>query len=273
MTLKHTVTFAIIGWMSILLFTNFSGPQPGEQKVEISTRYGKIVVKLYNETPLHRDNFVKLVKAGFYDSLLFHRVVPQFMILGGDPGSKKAPAGFPLGNGTNGYTIPAELNPALYHKRGALAANRDNNPNMESSGCQFYIVQGRTFKIDEINAIMNQTNLKNKSRIFNNLVESEAVRLKMHDYTLRGDKKGMHDYLVSLQPIADSLFARQELTYTSEQTITYMQEGGAPFLDQSYTVFGEVVSGMNVVDSIATVKCDKNNRPLVDLRIKMRLIK
>lgn len=273
MITKFSIPVLFIGILSICLLASFTGPKPAEQKVEISTRYGKIIVKLYNETPLHRDNFIKLVKAGFYDSLLFHRVVPQFMIQGGDPSSKYAPSGFPLGNGVNGYTIPAEFNPKLYHKRGALAAARDNNPQKASSGCQFYIVQGRPFTIDEINAMANQTNLNAKSQLFNQLVESDSVRFKMQEFTLRGDKEGMHNYLLSLQPIVDSLYAPLQLKYSTEQTLMYLQVGGAPHLDQQYTVFGEVVSGMNVVDSISIVKCDQNNRPLVDLRTKMRLIK
>ncbi len=270
---KHSPLFLSITLFGLFVSTAFTNPKPLEQKVEISTRYGKIIVKLYNETPLHRDNFIKLVKAGFYDSLLFHRIVPQFMIQGGDPSSKYAPAGFPLGSGVTGYTIPPEFHPTLYHKRGALAAARDNNPQMASNGSQFYIVQGRTFTIDEINAQVNQTNLNLKTQLFNAVMQSDSVRLKMQDYTLRGDKQGMHDYIVSMQPKVDSIYGPKELRYSAEQVITYLQVGGAPHLDQSYTVFGEVVEGLNIVDSISTVKCDANNRPLVDLRIRMRLIK
>ncbi len=274
MITKRTIPFVFAGVLSIWLLAGFTIPAPVEQKVEITTRYGKIIVKLYNETPLHRDNFIKLVKEGFYDSLLFHRVIPKFTIQSGDPDSKLAPAGLPLGKGFVRYTIPAEFNSKLYNKRGALAASREeNDPKGESSGCQFYIVVGRTYTVEEINIIMNQINYNAKTKLFTDIMQSDSMRTKLHEFTLRGDKQAMHKYMQELQPKVDSMYAPLELRYTPEQVITYMQVGGAPELDRSYTVFGEVVSGMNVVDSIAGVKCDSLNRPVVDLRIRMRLIK
>jgi peptidyl-prolyl cis-trans isomerase B (cyclophilin B) len=165
---------------------------PAEPRVKISTSYGDIVVKLYNETPLHRDNFLKLVKEHFYDSLLFHRVINGFMIQGGDPLSKNATPTQMLGMGDNGYMLPAEFNPKLTHKKGALAAARNNNPEKKSSGCQFYIVQNAN---------------------------------------------------------------------------------GTPQLDGSYTVFGEVVSGLEVVDKIAAVKTQPGDRPVQDVRMTMTLVK
>jgi peptidyl-prolyl cis-trans isomerase B (cyclophilin B) len=190
-------------------------------RVKITTDLGEIVVKLYNKTPLHRDNFIKLVGDHFYDSLLFHRVINGFMVQGGDPNSKTAPSGSMLGMGDVGYTIPAEFDSTLYHKRGALCAARTENPEKASSGCQFYIVHGRKISDGELDNIQMQ----------------------------RG------------------------FTYSPAQRMTYKMNGGTPMLDKNYTVFGEVESGMEVVDKIATVAKDGNNRPITDIRMMMELVK
>ena len=185
-------------------------------RVKIVTDSGTMVVKLYDSTPLHRDNFVKLVKQGFYDSLLFHRVIQGFMIQGGDPLSKTAPSGIQLGNGGGDMQrIPAEFRTSLIHKRGALAAARDNNPEKASSACQFYIVQGR----------------------------------KISDGELQGHN------------------------YTEEQKNIYKTQGGVPFLDQQYTVFGEVESGMEVIDKIASVPKSPDDRPVGNVRMHMEIMK
>ena len=191
--------------------------------VKIETSMGDIVVKLYNETPLHRDNFIKLVREGVYDGLLFHRVIKNFMIQGGDPNSRDAKPGQSLGDGTLGYTIPAEFVPGLYHKKGALAAARQGdqvNPKKESSSCQFYIVQGEKWNAD---------------------------RLKMIEQ-------------------------RMGKSFTKEQMEVYGTLGGTPFLDGDYTVFGEVVEGLEVVDKIAAVQCGAMDRPMTDVTMKMTII-
>ena len=194
-----------------------------EYYVKIETSYGDMVVKLYNETPLHRDNFLKLVKEGVYDDLLFHRVINQFMIQGGDPNSRNAKPGQMLGEGGLGYTVPAEFVPTLYHKKGALAAARQGdgvNPEKASSSCQFYIVQGTTW---------------------------DAERLK-------------------------SVEQRMGKSFTAEQAEVYAKIGGTPFLDGDYTVFGEVVEGLEVVDKIAAVPCGPMDRPVEDVKMKMTII-
>lgn len=185
--------------------------------IEITTNYGTMIARLYNNTPLHRDNFIKLVKQGFYDSLLFHRVISGFMIQGGDPTSKNAAADAMLGAGEvpNAPTIPAEFNKNLIHKKGALAAARDNNPDKKSSNCQFYIVQGKK---------MDTAQLGNNN-------------------------------------------------YTHQQKEIYQRIGGTPFLDNNYTVFGEVFIGMDVIDKIAATKTGNADRPLENVRMKMRVIK
>lgn len=192
--------------------------------VMISTNYGDMVVKLYNETPNHRDNFVKLVREGFYDSLLFHRVIQDFMIQGGDKNSKHASKGQPLGDGSLNYTVPAEFVDTLIHKKGALAAARQGdmvNPTKASSSCQFYIVQGQVW-----------------------------------------DKETLDRYAKA-----------RRVTLSQQQIETYTSVGGTPHLDGEYTVFGEVVSGMDVIDKIAAVARDGMDRPVDDVRFSAKVLK
>lgn len=203
-----------------------------EYLVKMYTTEGDIELKLYDETPAHRDNFVKLVKKHQYDSLLFHRVIKDFMIQGGDPDSKRAARGKFLGDGDLGYKVKAELMPELYfHKRGALAAARegdDVNPKKESSASQFYIVWGTLFTKEQL----------------------ERFRVQY------GKKKG------------------KEIRFTPEQVEAYTTVGGTPHLDGEYTVFGEVVKGLDVVDRIQKMRCDKYDRPLQNVRIlKVELVK
>ncbi|GEP92322.1 peptidyl-prolyl cis-trans isomerase B (cyclophilin B) [Chitinophaga terrae (ex Kim and Jung 2007)] len=193
------------------------------RKIRISTPYGVMIIKLYDQTPKHRDNFIKLTRRHFYDSTLFHRVIRNFMIQGGDPDSKHAAKGALLGEGDVGYTIPAEFQLDLFHRKGALAAARDNRPDKASSGCQFYIVQGKMFTDAQLDTL-------------------ERTRL--------GGRK---------IPV--------------DQREIYKTIGGAPHLDQSYTVFGQVIKGMEVIDKIAAVQTDKNNRPVTDVPMKIRLIR
>lgn len=254
------------------LFSSFSQP-PVEQKVIVTTNYGNIILKLYNETPLHRDNFIKLVKQGFYDSLLFHRVIPDFIIQGGDPQSKNANPTETLGLTDKGVRIANEVNPKLYHKRGALVAARDNNTLGESNSSQFYIVQGKTFTVEDLNMMENIQNIKAKKQVFAKLMETDSMKAKASDFTLRGDKEGLHAFMLSLQGVVDTLYMPLEFKFTPEQIAMYIQVGGAPNLDRIYTVFGEVIQGMDVVDKIAAIKTDKNARPLTPVIMKIRLLK
>ncbi len=198
-----------------------------EKMVEIITSYGNMVVKLYDSTPQHRDNFIKLVKSGFYDSLLFHRVIKDFMIQGGDPESKNADSAALLGNGeaAGGNMIPAEFKPNLIHKKGALAAARTDNPEKASSNCQFYIVQGKKYTDVELNAV--ECNVRSNNAAF---------------------------------------------SYSDNQRKMYEAIGGTPFLDQNYTVFGEVISGLDVIDKIAAIATDVNDRPQKNVSMKMKLL-
>ncbi len=211
---------------SATLPTGQAGSKIPGARVKLTTDSGVIVLRLYNQTPLHRDNFLKLVKQHYFDSLLFHRVIKNFMIQGGDPDSKNAKPGILLGNGGPSYTIPAEFDTSLFHKKGVLAAAREGdnvNPKKASSGSQFYIVQGKKF--------------------------TDAGLDSVETFRLKGRKL--------------------PLSYRE----VYKTIGGAPHLDMNYTVFGEVESGLEVVDKIASAARDSNNRPLNDIRMKMRIIK
>lgn len=183
--------------------------------VSLQTTKGEIAIKLYNDTPLHKENFISLVEKDYFDGVLFHRVINNFMIQTGDPNSKNAEDGELLGNGGPGYKIDAEFRDSLFHKKGAVAAARDNNPKKQSSGSQFYIVEGRTFNMEELAAIEKKNNVD----------------------------------------------------YSEFQKETYTSIGGYPSLDKRYTVFGEVVKGMDTVEAISNVTTDENDRPVENVRI------
>lgn len=244
----------------------------GEIKIMMVTDYGTIRIKLYNETPLHRDNFVKLVKEHYFDSLLFHRVIQNFMIQGGDPDSKKAPSGVLLGDGGPPYTIPAEFKSNLFHKKGVLAAARDSdfdNPTQASSASQFYIVQGKVWT-DSLLKV--QARRITKMKLFNTVIN----RPENKEYLEKYKKYNKAERVDSVKYVYDIIDKKVEAelpgvplyTFTPEQISIYTTIGGTPHLDNSYTVFGEVYEGLEVVDRIAAEKTDKNARPLTDIRIK-----
>lgn len=247
------------------------GNMENETKLKIETSAGDIVVKLYNETPRHRDNFIKLAQDGTYKGTLFHRVIKDFMIQAGDPESKEAPQGKMLGAGDVGYTIPAEfVYPKYFHKKGALSAARqgDNvNPEKASSGCQFYIVTGKVYSDSTLLDMERQMNQLRLNNAFQALVQKNMKTI----YKLRKD--GNQDGLLDLQ---DSLIAQAEaqvdkeepFRFTPEQVQAYTTVGGTPHLDGEYTVFGEVLEGMDVVDKIQQVKTDRNDRPEKDVIIQ-----
>ncbi len=214
----------ILALITICNINGFAQKNQKQTKVLISTTHGDMKIVLYNETPQHRDNFIKLVQKEFYNGTLFHRVIKDFMIQGGDPESKTAKPGQMLGNGGPGYTVPAEFNTKFIHKKGALSAARqgDNvNPKKASSGSQFYIVQGK---------------------------KSTKAEL-------------------------DNIGRRNGITYTQEQIKEYETNGGTPFLDMNYTVFGEVIEGMDVIDKIAAVVKGRGDRPVEDVKMTMKIVK
>ncbi|MDO4180091.1 MAG: peptidylprolyl isomerase [Bacteroidales bacterium] len=238
-------------------------------QVKLETTLGNITVELYNETPKHRDNFIKLVKEGVYDSTLFHRVIKQFMIQAGDPESKHASDTATLGNGDVGYTVPAEFVPKFFHKRGVLAAARlgdDVNPEKASSGCQFYIVTGRKFTEAQLQSMEIKINDQREEAIFDSLAREHMKEI----YKMRkaGDNAGLLALQDTLEAKAQELADREEkFHFTPEQYQAYTTVGGAPHLDGSYTVFGEVVEGMDVAGNIEIAKTNRADRPVNDIRI------
>ncbi|MGQ1787308.1 peptidylprolyl isomerase [Saccharicrinis sp. GN24d3] len=282
----------------ILLFTAFfvsiygCSPKSNEPIVLIKTNHGNIKLRLYNETPAHRDNFLKLAREGYLDSTLFHRVIKDFMIQGGDPDSKGAEAGMHLGEGGPGYTLPAEfVYPAIFHKKGALAAAREGdrtNPEKRSSGSQFYIVQGKVFEDDKLTKIENQTREGKKRGIFNQLLTEYNDSLNVLQ------KIGDESKMMALQ---NKIMAEVNQKYGEEPEFSipenikeiYKTVGGTPHLDGSYTVFGEVIEdkclmekigsmfgkryGLEVIDLIAEEETDGRNRPLKDIVMEIKVIK
>jgi cyclophilin family peptidyl-prolyl cis-trans isomerase len=255
--------------MSATTDTTSTGAVGGDAMVEIKTTVGDITVLLYGDTPRHRDNFLKLAKEGYYDNVLFHRVIKEFMIQTGDPDSKGAPQGKMLGSGGPDYQLDAEIvYPTHFHKRGALAAARQGdqvNPERRSSGSQFYIVTGKVYNDSTITQMERQMSMMKKQQIFNELAAAHRDSIM----TLRRNRDQ-----VGLQALQDELIAQTEkrvadepATLTAEQRQAYTSVGGTPHLDGQYTVFGEVVSGMDVVEKIEKVETDHNDRPTTDIAI------
>lgn len=218
------INFKEIGLLIVSMFLMSAAwaKSPQYHYVLINTGKGECLLRLYNETPKHRDNFVKLVKEGYYDSLMFHRVIDHFMVQGGDPDSRYAAATVALGEGGPDYTIPAEIQDSLIHKKGTIGAARDDNPAKQSSASQFYLVQGRVF--------------------------SQAALDSLEEFRMHGKK------------------------LTEQQREAYSTVGGTPHLDGNYTVFGELLNGVDVIDKIAEVETDKRDRPLKDIRMSMQLL-
>ena len=244
-------------------------------KVHIHTSLGDIVVRLYDETPKHRDNFVKLASEGYFDGTLFHRVIKDFMIQGGDPDSKGAPAGKNLGTGGPDYTIPAEfVYPQLFHKRGALSAARTSdevNPNRESSGSQFYIVWGKQYKPGELKQMERQLAMQQEQGVFNRLVAEN--RPKIMDLRRKRDQAALQELQDDLIAQTHAICAEQgTMTFTDEQVQVYTPLGGTPFLDHQYTVFGEVEEGLDIVEQIQNVATGRNDRPVEDVSMQVTVL-
>lgn len=243
-----------------------------ETQVLMQTNLGTITLKLYNETPLHRDNFIKLVKDGQYEGLLFHRVINEFMIQGGDVTSKNAPLNKQLGAGDLGYTVPAEfVYPRYFHKRGALCAARtgdDSNPEKASSASQFYIVTGKAYSEGEIKQLEKQKESRLKQAIFNRLQNENKTTIMQ--YYKSGDKDSlaiMRDTLIGKTEI-ETEKRKEETKLTAQQREAYTTVGGVPFLDNEYTVYGEVTEGIEIVDKIQKVKTNSSDRPLENIVIE-----
>ena len=250
-----------------------------QTQVLLVTSEGNIVVRLYDDTPLHKENFLKLVKNHFYDSTLFHRIVKEFMIQGGDPDSKHPVAGMPLGNGGPGYTIPAEIKPeAHFHKKGALAAARqgdDINPKKASSGSQFYIVVGRVWNEQELNTMEQRMQFQQKQELFSkwiNKPENSAFQKKFATFQQQRKTDSLQLLQKQITPIIEAEFAKiKPAKLSPEQRQAYSTVGGTPHLDGNYTIFGEVLDGLDIVEKISNTPTI-GERPANEIKIIRAMI-
>lgn len=240
---------------------------PAGPTLDIATTAGNIRIRLYDDTPLHRDNFLMLAKEGFYDGVLFHRVINDFMVQTGDPDSKEAPAGTMLGSGGPDYTVPAEIvYPKHYHKYGALAAARtgdDMNPERRSSGSQFYIVTGKKYIPQQLSKMEEMSVQKQLQSYFMDLQRQHMDTIRQ--LRLAKDSVGLENLRQEL--IKETEANVKPVTMTEEQVRDYTTLGGTPHLDGQYTVFGEVLEGMDTVEKIQKAQTDGHDRPLEDIRI------
>src|SRR6056297_600514 len=270
---KITMKKVFIVVFLVILFTNACDiPIKKEKKTtlyKIETEYGDMIFKLYDQTPLHKKNFKKLIEQNYFDGLLFHRVIEDFMIQGGDPDSRNAKPGEMLGNGGPGYTIPAEFVDTIFHKKGVIAAARegdDVNPEMRSAGSQFYIVQGKVFSDEDIKKVENRINA---SRL-NKLITKYIKEAKEKAY----ETGGTIDYQVIVREArkkAEKQFKKEGMYKIPDyKRKVYQTIGGTPHLDEAYTVFGEVIEGLEVIDKIAAVETDENNRPVKNIKMTIK---
>lgn len=260
--------------LSLFFFaTSCKAPSDNENpQILIKTTMGDIKLKLYDNTPIHRDNFIKLINSNFYDGISFHRIIKNFMIQAGDPDTRLN-SGESLPDSLRTYTIPAEFNQLNFHKKGALAAARegnDINPSMRSSGTQFYIVQGVKYNDDELDLAEKRINSNIKQALFNRLIKETADSAKLSGKNLSDSE--IQD-LASVK-MFDYLTTNKDYKIPEDHRQVYKTIGGVPRLDCTYTVFGEVIEGLDVLDKIASVQTDSNDKPLNDVRIiNIKIIK
>lgn len=266
--------------LSFVLFSKLNYSQTySPEIIQISTVYGNMKVRLFNETPQHRDNFIKLVKEHFYDSLLFHRIIEGFMIQGGDPDSKHAEATKLLGDGDLKYTIPAEFVPTLCHKKGMLCAARngdDINPTKASSACQFYIVQGKIRDDKELKSYEKRINKDLVTKLKEEILNKPENQLLKEKIAAFKETKNNDSLMVYTKQLDEKLNVEYEknphYTFKPEHIQLYKTIGGTPHLDNNYTIFGEVIEGLNIIDKIASVGKNKDDRPLIDIRMTISII-
>lgn len=259
------------------IFVNFScgtSERSKETTVHVETEFGNIKIKLYDETPLHRDNFIKLIKASVYSDLLFHRVIQGFMIQGGDPDSKNAEPGKQLGNGDLGYTIPAEINPKFFHRKGVLAAARqgdETNPERRSSASQFYILQGKVYRPSQLDTMELKMEESRKMDLL-----QEKLKINEPELNQLGAEGKQDKLMARYNSLKDEAAAEASklpsLKFSEEQRKAYTTVGGYPPLDNKYTIFGEVIEGLEIVDMIAKEQTDRFDRPVKDIKFKITLL-
>ncbi|SKC49378.1 peptidylprolyl isomerase [Ohtaekwangia koreensis] len=258
-----------ISIIALICIVISSCAQEKDYVVTIKTKYGDMVAILYDETPKHKQNFIKLAQQHYFDSLLFHRIIEGFMIQGGDPESKKAGSQQMLGRGGPGYTIDAEINPKYFHEKGSLSAARlgnEQNPAKASSGSQFYIVQGSKSSEDEIKIDPEKYN-QAMQQFFQNPANQPAYD-SIAKFYQSGDMKGAQAFIMKLKPrVEKQTGIKTEKEVSPEKLKAYSTVGGTPQLDGEYTVFGKVIKGLEVIDTIATRQKDQFDRPVEDIRM------
>ncbi|SDB86712.1 peptidylprolyl isomerase [Williamwhitmania taraxaci] len=256
------------GIILLSLLTAFSAGCSKKEgnKVLIKTSEGDILIELFSDTPKHKANFLKLANDGYYEDILFHRVIQGFMIQAGDPDSRKAEEGKMLGEGDPGYTIDAEFRPNHIHQKGALAAARtsdEENPEKKSSGSQFYIVQGKKFTEEELDKVEIKANTTRKTNLYSAILQEKL--------NLLGDKYNQNNFQKVMQQVKDSvdnvLMPQEKCIIPKNNRKIYKEVGGVPHLDGNYTVFGQVLEGFDVIDKIAAKETDSNDRPKKDVKI------
>lgn len=258
-----------LGWFIVALCLLAACRQNKDTMIRIETTEGDICLHLYDETVLHKENMLKLIREGYYNGLLFHRVIKDFMIQTGDPQSRMARQGMILGDKGAGYTLKAEIFPRYFHKKGALAAARESdnvNPARNSDGSHFYIVQGKVFTPEELSKAVEKINNNRYLALFERLKEGRQSEIAR--FQLSGDYDALMRINDELSQQVRQQFDSVKLKLSDEQVKAYTTIGGSPHLDGEYTVFGEVVSGLDVVEKIAATPVDENNRPLTDVVIK-----
>lgn len=265
---KNNINLILFG--ILIMLSSCAVKNELEPRVKLETSYGDIVVKLYAETPQHRDNFVKLVDEGFYDGVLFHRVIADFMIQAGDPKSKNAKPGEALGYGDMEYTIPAEIvYPKYYHKKGVLSAARQGdqvNPQRASSGAQFYIVQGRVFSDAELNQMEKNNARKWEMKIYQEISKERQEEIKA--CRLERNQEKLNEIQNAIQnEVKKVMEETKPYLFTEAQRHDYTTIGGTPHLDDEYSVFGEVLEGLDVVEKISKTATGRNDRPTEDIKI------
>lgn len=269
-TMKRSATLLLF----IFITMSNINSQEKDTLVVVETTYGTIKLKLYSETPLHKANFLKLINDSAYKDLLFHRVIKDFMIQGGDPQSRVATDGSPLGGGDLNYTVPAEFRlPKYFHKKGALAAARtgdDVNPQRESSAIQFYIVTGKKYSDKDLTKMEKERQARTVQTRYNELQVEYKSAIK--DFYSSGDRDALAELRQRLYAEAqEEAQTAVENVFTPEQRKAYKEIGGAPKLDGAYTVFGEVVEGLDVIEKIEKVKTNASDRPIENVKMDVKL--
>ena len=275
--MKKLFIFMVLALFLFVVSCGYAVNQKQQPQVLIKTEFGDMKIILYDDTPEHTQNFLKLVGEGFYNDLLFHRVIEHFMIQGGDPTSKNAEPGKRLGGGSPNYTIQAEfMAEKHFHKRGALAAARTggpSNPEKRSRGSQFYIVQGGVLTTGKLDTLEMTKNVQLQNDWLRQ--HFEAAKDELNAFREKNDQEGFNIRVAAIRAEAETSFetSGKRFRFTDEQRKIYTTIGGYPSLDGEYTVFGEVVEGLEVLDKIAAVETDQYNRPLSDVKMKVELLK